>query len=134
MAAGQGASLRELMERMGHSSARAALIYYLPARHPGAGRGHRGGHGQAATPGAAQGQDCGRGSEHGVAIGHAAAARPETRLAEITQKRMIMPLTWAGAVRAGEGNRTLMTSLEGCPHIVVMGSDVEVWVAAGSRS
>ena len=47
---------------------------------------------------------------------------------------MIMPLTWAGAVRAGEGNRTLMTSLEGCPHIVVMGSDVEVWVAAGSRS
>jgi hypothetical protein len=26
-AAGQGASLRELMERMGHSSARAALIY-----------------------------------------------------------------------------------------------------------
>jgi integrase len=27
MAAGQGASLRELMERMGHTSARAALIY-----------------------------------------------------------------------------------------------------------
>lgn len=27
MAAGQGASLRELMERMGHSSSRAALIY-----------------------------------------------------------------------------------------------------------
>jgi hypothetical protein len=27
MAAGQGVSLRELMERMGHSSARAALIY-----------------------------------------------------------------------------------------------------------
>jgi hypothetical protein len=27
MAAGQGASLRELMERMGHSSTRAALIY-----------------------------------------------------------------------------------------------------------
>ena len=27
MAAGQGASLRELMERMGNSSARAALIY-----------------------------------------------------------------------------------------------------------
>ncbi len=27
MAAGQGASLRELMERMGYSSARAALIY-----------------------------------------------------------------------------------------------------------
>ena len=27
MAAGQGASLRELMQRVGHSSARAALIY-----------------------------------------------------------------------------------------------------------
>ena len=27
MAAGQGASLRELMERMGHPSSRAALIY-----------------------------------------------------------------------------------------------------------
>ena len=27
MAAAQGASLRELMERMGHSSTRAALIY-----------------------------------------------------------------------------------------------------------
>jgi hypothetical protein len=26
---------------------------------------------------------------------------------------MIMPLTWAGTARAGEGNRTLMTSLEG---------------------
>src|SRR6202034_4115750 len=26
---------------------------------------------------------------------------------------MIMPLTWAVAVGAGEGNRTLMTSLEG---------------------
>jgi integrase len=33
MAAGQGASLRELMERMGHSSARAALIrQYTPPR------------------------------------------------------------------------------------------------------
>jgi len=35
---------------------------------------------------------------------------------------------------AGEGNRTLMTSLEGCPHIVVMGSDLGIRVAAGSRS
>src|SRR5712691_11366737 len=32
MAAGQGASLRELMERMGHSSARAALIYLHATR------------------------------------------------------------------------------------------------------
>lgn len=32
MAAGQGASLRELMERLGHSSARAALIYQHATR------------------------------------------------------------------------------------------------------
>jgi integrase len=32
MAAGHGASLRELMERMGHSSARAALIYQHATR------------------------------------------------------------------------------------------------------
>jgi integrase len=32
MAAGQGASLRELMERMGHSSPRAALIYLHATR------------------------------------------------------------------------------------------------------
>jgi integrase len=57
---------------------------HLPARHPGARRGHRGGHGQAATPGAAQGQDCGWGNGHGVVIGHATGTRPETRLLEIT--------------------------------------------------
>jgi len=32
MAAAQGASLRELMERMGHSSPRAALIYLHATR------------------------------------------------------------------------------------------------------
>ena len=32
MAAGQGASLRELMERMGHSSPRAALTYQHATR------------------------------------------------------------------------------------------------------
>jgi len=32
MAAAQGASLRELMERMGHSSTRAALIYLHATR------------------------------------------------------------------------------------------------------
>lgn len=37
-------------------------------------------------------------------------------------------------VGAGEGNRTLMTSLEGCPHILVTGSDLGIRVAAGSRS
>jgi hypothetical protein len=32
---------------------------------------------------------------------------------------MIMTLSWAGVVRAGEGNRTLMTSLEGRWHTLV---------------
>jgi hypothetical protein len=32
---------------------------------------------------------------------------------KIIRKAMIMPLTWAGTIGAGEGNRTLMTSLEG---------------------
>jgi hypothetical protein len=32
-----------------------------------------------------------------------------------------------------EGNRIPMTSLEGCPHIAVMGSDLGVRVAADSR-
>lgn len=35
MAAAQGASLRELMERMGHSSPRAALIYLHATRERG---------------------------------------------------------------------------------------------------
>ena len=37
---------------------------------------------------------------------------------------------WVGA---GEGDRTLMTSLEGVPHRAVVGADLHVGVAAGSR-
>ena len=46
---------------------------------------------------------------------------------------MIMPLTWAGAVRAGEGNRTLMTTLEGVPRLAVMSAGLRVRVAGGDR-
>ena len=35
---------------------------------------------------------------------------------------------WVGA---GEGNRTLMTSLEGVPHAAVVGADLHVGVSAG---
>jgi hypothetical protein len=44
-----------------------------------------------------------------------------------------MPLTWAGAVRAGEGNRTLMASLEGVPQHPVMGTDLRIVMTGGSR-
>jgi hypothetical protein len=37
---------------------------------------------------------------------------------------------WVGA---GEGNRTLMTSLEGVPHRAVVGADLHVGVAGGNR-
>jgi hypothetical protein len=77
MAAGQGASLRELMERMGHSSAGPHSSTSTPPRSET--RPSRR-HGQAATPGAVQGQDCGGGSGHGVTIGarngHAAGSAP----------------------------------------------------------
>jgi len=39
---------------------------------------------------------------------------PRGGVLKITQKMTIMSLTWAGSSGAGEGNRTLMTSLEGC--------------------
>ena len=38
-----------------------------------------------------------------------------------------------GWPKVGEGNRTLMASLDGWPHSLVMGSDLAVWVAVGSR-
>lgn len=79
MAAGQGASLRELMERMGHSSARAALIYQHATQErdeaiaAGMGKLLRQARRKARTA-----------AGHGVAIGHATGTRLETRLLGIT--------------------------------------------------
>jgi hypothetical protein len=39
--------------------------------------------------------------------------RAHPAVVKIIRKAMITPLTWARTVGAGEGNRTLMTSLEG---------------------
>jgi hypothetical protein len=44
-----------------------------------------------------------------------------------------MPVDLGFLVGAGEGNRTLMTSLEGVPHGAVVGADLHVGVAVGSR-
>jgi hypothetical protein len=80
MAAGQGASPRELMERMGHSSPRAALIYKHATQErdeaiaAGMGKLLR----QARRK--AQGTG-GAGTEQ--RSGHAAGTRPETRLLKI---------------------------------------------------
>jgi hypothetical protein len=78
----------------------------LPARDTRAGRRHRGGHG----PAAARGQEE---AQRNQGIGHTTGTRAQPGVVKVVRKAMIMPLTWAGEVGAGEGNRTLMTSLEG---------------------
>jgi integrase len=81
MAAGQGASLREPMERMGHSSSRAALIYQHATQErdeaiaAGVGKLLRQARRKATTT------DSGGG--HADPIGHANGTRPETRLLKI---------------------------------------------------
>ena len=104
MAAAQGARLRELMERMGHSKYPCRAD--LPARHQRAGPGHRRGHGQAAQRRAEDGQAA-------RSIGHATGRRPEKRVLKLARRWPIMPLTCAETMRTGDGNRTRMTSLEG---------------------
>ncbi|MDX6389880.1 MAG: hypothetical protein QOJ73_943 [Streptosporangiaceae bacterium] len=46
-------------------------------------------------------------------MGTNSGTRAPVGVVKIIRKAMIMPLTWAQTVGAGEGNRTLMTSLEG---------------------
>jgi hypothetical protein len=43
------------------------------------------------------------------------------------------PLLRSGPIGSGEGNRTLMTSLEGVPHRAVMGADLHVEVSDSNR-
>jgi integrase len=102
MAAAQGASLRELMERMGHSSTRAALIYLHATRERdevlAAGM-----ESISRTPGRR-----GCASARRPRNGH--AVRSESR-----EGRQMSQNHAAGlrlSIGAGEGNRTLMTSLE----------------------
>ncbi len=81
MAAGQGASLRELMERMGHSSAAAALIYQHATQErdeaiaAGMGKLLRRARRKARADG-------GAGTE--LPSGHATGTRPGTRFPKIT--------------------------------------------------
>jgi hypothetical protein len=42
-------------------------------------------------------------------------------------------LSCVNSVGAGEGNRTLMTSLEGVPQRCRSGAGLRIWVSAGAR-
>ncbi len=119
-AAETGATLRDLMDRMGHSTTRAALIYL----HKTAGRDRKiadalsklvedarnGDKDKAAT--ASDGDAQGQSTEGHAEPGGTQGAR---RLSEDQKEREPRPwryrLTWAFATGAGEGNRTLTVSL-----------------------
>jgi hypothetical protein len=88
------------MERMGHSSTRAALIY-LNSREL-----HQ--------------------LEEKSQVSRSQWGRNSVL-------RLRMAAVWAGAVGAGEGNRTLMTSLEGTA-LHGQGADLCIWVAGDDRS
>jgi hypothetical protein len=109
MAAATGASLRELMDRMGHSSTRAALIYQHATRE----RDEAIATAMGELFATAQGEGHGQGP-----IGHAAGTTEWPRVLIATRLHGgIAPdlglCGGAGEGGAGEGNRTLMTSLEG---------------------
>ena len=104
MAAGQGASLRELMERMGHSSPRAALIYQHATRERD--QAIAAGMGKLLKQAPAQGQGWRRDRARN---GHGPARRhPDHGAGQLDHDP---DLGWSGG--AGDGNRTRMTSLEG---------------------
>ena len=115
-----GASLRELMERMGHSSTRAALIYLHATRERD----------QAIAAGMGKLLSDARntGRRH-KSIGHATGTRPETRLlAGRSETADHAADLQPGPMRAGDGNRTRMTSLEG------WGSTIELRPRNGDRT
>jgi len=95
------------MERMGHSSSRAALIYQ---NHLGAGRGDRGGHGWLASCSPRR-DGRPRLAWHSQARNTSGTPQPESVLIAACE-RVIMALTWSVAVERAKGIETLMTSLE----------------------
>jgi hypothetical protein len=103
MLAAESARLRELMARMGHSSTRAALIYQHASRDReraiGAAISARV---EAVRPGPI-GQRADRARN-----GHEGRRGGQGDESAGTRKA---PLTWAGALGAGDGNRTRIVSL-----------------------
>jgi hypothetical protein len=111
LAAATGASLKELMVRVGHSCTRAAMIYQHATRDR-----------DEAIAKALGGLIYQVRSEPADWAGEGIEVRLVARLwhAGLQQRSMIIamqrgigPLSWGFRVGAGEGNRTLMTSLEG---------------------
>jgi hypothetical protein len=87
------------MERMGHTSSRAALIYQHVTRERD--EEIAAGMGKLLSDARKTGKRSAR-----------SGTQPETRLMTITNGALITPPTWAGTTGAGDGNRTRMTSLE----------------------
>jgi hypothetical protein len=80
------------MERMGHSSTRAALIYLHATRERG----------QAIAAGMGKLlKDAKKGAPH--PIGHATGTRPEVRILKIPSNRPATPLTWAASKERATG-------------------------------
>jgi hypothetical protein len=117
MAAAQGATLRELMERMGHSSPRAALIYLHATRErderiaSGMGKLLKDARRARKTGTTAKGSD-------------ATGTRQWSCVVRAREHQRIMCLTGVGTVGAGDGNRTRMTSLEGVLHRAVRSTEL----------
>ena len=102
MAASTGASLRELMERLGHSSPRAALIYQHATRDRD--EAIAAAMGEVFATARRKGTPKGRsGTQHGAGEG----------VLTVTGQLGGVVVDLRFLVGAGEGNRTLMTSLEG---------------------
>jgi hypothetical protein len=118
-----GAGLRDLMARMGHDSARGNVNAYL--RRPGPSGPRRCGRSRRKAT---------REGLTGMSGWHVCGTTVVGELIWPTMPPGCPCCDLGFLPGAGEGNRTIMTSLEGVPDIVVMGSDLGVRAAAGSRS
>src|ERR1700733_5100480 len=109
MAAAQGASLKELMERMGHSSSRAALIYLHATRE----RDQKIAAGMGKLFTEAKTKSTKRTGTDPKPSGTQRARGLKKIPAVTRENQRLIGLTWPGTTRADDGNRTRMTSLEG---------------------
>jgi hypothetical protein len=67
------------------------------------------------------------------AIGHAAGTQARQTLVAGRVMSLIMPLSWAGGVGAGDGNRTRTVSLEADQSPAVRAAELGIRVSASDR-